>query len=151
MLCEFPRTNDGYMTVGYRHGWAVGTSGDTFTSFDELIHYDTETGARKTWALGAGHMGGEAVFAPRVGATEEADGYLLMLAYDTPQNLSELLVFRALEVGKRPHRKSQAALAHPGWLPRQFCGSIAANNRGRFRHLGEAHGGRRIFPNEVMN
>ena len=122
MLCEFPRTNDGYMTVGYRHGWAVGTSGDTFTSFDELIHYDTETGARKTWALGAGHMGGEAVFAPRVGATEEADGYLLMLAYDTPQNLSELLVFRALEVENGPIARAKLPLRIPAGFHGSFVG-----------------------------
>ena len=32
------------------------------------------TGGRKTWALGDGYMGGEAVFAPRVGASGEGDG-----------------------------------------------------------------------------
>ena len=101
MTCEFPRTNDNFMTVGYRHGWAVGTPGG-MASFNTIIHYDTETGARKTHELGEGVMVGEAVFAPRTGATEEGDGYLIALSYDPAQNLSALEILDALNVDQGP-------------------------------------------------
>jgi hypothetical protein len=37
-------------------------------------------------------MVGEAVFAPRVGGTDEADGYMIMQAYNQPTDKSELMV-----------------------------------------------------------
>ena len=122
MLCEFPRTNDDYMTVNYRHGWAVGTSGDSFTSFNEIIHYDTQTGKRKTFPLGGDYMGGEAVFAARVGATEEGHGYLLTLACDTARNLSELLVFQALEVDRGPVARAKLPMRIPAGFHGSFVG-----------------------------
>ena len=81
MACEFPRTDDRWGTKAYRHGYAVGSSGG-LSSFNKLIHYDTTSGQRKTYDLGENYMVGEAVFAPRVGGTDEADGYMIMLAYN---------------------------------------------------------------------
>ncbi len=69
-------------------------------------------------------MGGEAVFAPRVGATEEADGYLVMLSYDAPANLSELLVFEALNIDKGP----LATAKLPVRIPAGFHGTFVTAN-----------------------
>ncbi len=124
MTCEFPRTNDDFMTVGYRHGWAVGSKDSGFSAFNELIHYDTETGERKTYSLGADKMGGEAVFAPRVGASDEADGYLVMLSYDAPANLSELLVFEALNIEQGP----LATAKLPVRIPAGFHGTFVPSH-----------------------
>ena len=127
MYCEFPRTNDGCMTVEYRHGWAVGTSSDRFASFNEIVHYDTRTGARKTFPLGDDCLGGEAVFAPRVGATEEGDGYLLTLAYNEPRNLSELLVFHATDIDRGPIAPRRATAAK---FRRASMGVLSATSSG---------------------
>lgn len=120
MTCEFPRTNDEFMTIPYRHGWAVGTSGGNGAFFNEVIHYDTLTGTRKTHSLGADYLGGEAVFAPRVGATDEADGYLVMLAFNQSRNLSEFQVFDALSIDSGPLARAKL----PVRIPAGFHGTF---------------------------
>ena len=83
---------------------------------------DTATGARKTFALGKDQMCGEAVFAPREGATAEGDGYLVMLAYDAPANVSELMIFEALEVDRGP----VATAKLPIRIPAGFHGTFVS-------------------------
>ncbi len=119
IACEFPRTDDRLMTKPYRHGFAVGTPGQELTNFNHLIHFDKQTGARTTYGPGDDYMLGEAVFAPRRGATAEADGYLIVLAYHAPSNKSELMILDAQDVGSGPVAKAKI----PMRIPAGFHGS----------------------------
>jgi carotenoid cleavage dioxygenase-like enzyme len=119
MACEFPRTDDRWGTKSYRHGYAVGTPSDKLGNFNHLIHYDTSTGQRKTYDFGDTHMVGEPVFAPRVGGTEEGDGYVIVLAYDQPKDKSELMVFHAESIDDGP----VATACLPVRIPAGFHGS----------------------------
>lgn len=116
--CEFPRTDDRYSTQAYRHGFAVGGHNREL-AFDHLLHYDVANGTRQTWDGSGDYLLGEPVFAPRTGDQGEADGYLIMLAYNRRSHLSELKIFDALSVEKGP-----LATAHlPIRIPAGFHGS----------------------------
>ena len=122
IACEFPRTDDRVGTKPYRHGYAVGTPGDTALNFNHLIHFDRRTGARSVYAPGDQYMLGEPVFAPRLGATDEADGYMVMLAYDQSVNRSELMFFDAQSIAQGPLAVAKVPLRipagfHGSWVP----------------------------------
>lgn len=121
MPCEFPRTDDDYMTKPYRHGYAAGSNGskDAMGDFNTLIHYDTETGKRKTYSVPEGCMVGEPVFAPRVDSKGEADGYMVMLGYDPSVNKSNLMFFDAQAIDDGP----VATAKLPMRIPAGFHGS----------------------------
>ena len=102
MTCEFPRTDDLVSTRPYRHMFAGGNGHDMALTFSDVVHYDMQTGARKLYQGGDKYYFGEPVFAPRKGATAEADGYLIDLAYNRETGRSELMIFDALNVDKGP-------------------------------------------------
>ena len=122
IACEFPRTDDRLMTKPYRHGYAVGTPGQRLENFNHVIHFDKLTGARSTYAPGDDYMLGEAVFAPRRGGTDEADGYLIVLAFHQPSNKSELLILDAQNVAGGPLARAKV----PMRIPAGFHGSWIA-------------------------
>ena len=122
MPCEFPRTDDRLGTKPYRHGYAAGTLGKTLSNFDTLVHYDTETGKRKTYSFGDNRFVGEPVFAPRNGSTQEADGYLVALVYDAPSNTSELAILDSQNIDQGPVATAKVPIRipagfHGSWLP----------------------------------
>lgn len=111
MPCEFPRTDDRYMTIPYRHGFAVGGHNGEL-AFNRLLHFDTHTGTRKEWGEDR-YMLGEPVFAPRSADAPEGDGYLLMLAYDQTTELSEMMIFDAADIEPGPVAKARLPLRIP--------------------------------------
>lgn len=70
--------------------------------FDGIVKYGPR-GELSRHTFGPGVFGSEAPFAPREGATEEDDGYLLSFVQDTARDASELWIYdaRALEEGPR--------------------------------------------------
>ena len=120
--CEFPRTDDRFMTRAYRHAYVIGRRDNSAaTGFNELVHYDRQTGARKIYTA-LNKLLGEPVLAPRQGSTDEADGYILVLAYDQPTALSELLVFDAQAIEAGPLAVAKIPLR----IPAGFHGSWVA-------------------------
>ncbi len=67
-------------------------------------------------------MVGEPVFAPRVGGTDEGDGYVIMLAYHQPTDKSELMVFQASAIDDGPVATAKV----PVRIPAGFHGSWVA-------------------------
>ena len=118
--CEFPRTDDRYMTRPYRHGFAVGAESGQLM-FNRLVHFDTQSGERKTWGEDK-YLFGEPLFAPRADNADEADGYLLMLAFDQVTQLSEMMIFDAATVEKGPIGRVKLPLR----IPAGFHGSWVA-------------------------
>lgn len=111
MTCEFPRLDDRMMTRVHRHAWLVGGHSRELR-FNRLVHYDLKTGARKIWGEDQ-YLLGEPVFAPRAGATCEGDGYLLVLAYNQATQLSQLMVFAALDIERGPLARAMLPLRIP--------------------------------------
>jgi carotenoid cleavage dioxygenase len=120
--CEFPRTDDRFSTQPYRHGFAVGGRGRELM-FNQLVHYDTAAGTSKTWSGGEHYLFGEAVVAPRAGAADEADGYMLMLAFNQQTQLSELMVFEALDIEQGPVAKAMLPIRIPAGFHGSWVGA----------------------------
>lgn len=121
MPCEFPRTDDRYMTIPYRHGYAVGGHGGEL-AFNRLLHFDTHSGTRKEWGEDR-YMLGEPVFAPRAADAPEADGYLLVLAYDQSTQLSEMMIFDAADIEPGPVAKARLPLRIPAGFHGTWVGA----------------------------
>lgn len=100
MSCEFPRTDDRYMTRPYRHAFLAGGRGEGIV-FNRLLHHDSETGNCKVWGEDR-YLLGEPVLAPRSADAAEADGYVLVLAFDQQTSLTELLVLAADDIESGP-------------------------------------------------
>ena len=91
--------------------------------FNGLVKHDLETGASESLGFGPGRFGSEAPFAPRVGATDEDDGYLVSFVTDMVEDRSECVVVdaRDIEAGPvcrilLPHRISSGT--HACWAAR---------------------------------
>jgi len=91
-------------------------------TFDGLLKYDNHSDKTEVHELGANRFGGEAVFAPRSGAVEEDDGYVIAFVQDEGCNQSECLIIDARNFSADPvarilipHRVPYGF--HAGWVP----------------------------------
>jgi len=121
MPCEFPRTDDRYMTRPNRHAYAVGGQ-NTQLVFNRLLHYDTHTGSRKMWGEDR-YLLGEPILAPRSDTAEEGDGYLLTLAYDQATALNEMMIFDATDIEAGPVAKAKLPLRIPAGFHGSWVGA----------------------------
>jgi carotenoid cleavage dioxygenase len=121
MPCEFPRTDDRFMTRAHRHAWLVGGA-DAQLMFNRLVHFDRVTGTRKLWGDDR-YLLGEPVFAPRSGSVTEGDGYVLNLAYDQSTALSELLIFVATDIERGPVARARLPLRIPAGFHGTWVGA----------------------------
>jgi carotenoid cleavage dioxygenase len=112
------------MTRAHRHAYLVGGH-DAQLRFNRLVHYDRETGQRKTWGEDR-YLLGEPVFAPRTGATGEGDGYLLVLAYDQTTTLSQLMIFAATDIEPGPLARALLPLRIPSGFHGTWVGTSAS-------------------------
>jgi carotenoid cleavage dioxygenase-like enzyme len=107
---EFPRLDERFAGLPYRHGYAA--SGDDFaTGFDRVVRYDVDTGRCRAHRLEPGDAAGEPVFVPRAADAREGEGYLLVPVYRGGTGRSDLLILDAenveaapLAVARLPHR-----------------------------------------------
>jgi len=70
--------------------------------FAGLVKYDLTTGAALAYHPGEGFWFSEAPFAPRDGATEEDDGYVVGFVWNGQENRSEVWVTDARDIAKGP-------------------------------------------------
>ncbi|MBD2357170.1 carotenoid oxygenase family protein [Tolypothrix sp. FACHB-123] len=99
---EFPRINESFVGLPTRYGYAGKMANSPLPLFDGLIKYDLNSGKAQTHEYGQGRYGGEAVFAPRPGATAEDDGWLITFVYDEGSGTSELVIVNAQDVSSKP-------------------------------------------------
>ena len=121
MPCEFPRTDDRYMTQPYRHGYAVGGQNAQLV-FNRLLHYDTHTGSRKMWGEDR-YLLGEPILAPRSDTADEADGYLLTRAFDQVTALNEMMSFDASDIEAGTIAKAKLPLRIPAGFHGSWVGA----------------------------
>ncbi|MEM7218256.1 MAG: carotenoid oxygenase family protein [Pseudomonadota bacterium] len=119
---EFPRVPDALVGQKHRFGYtAEFASGKPMAA--AFRKYDLQTGESSAHDLGPGRTGGEPVFVPAEGATNEDDGYLLSYVHDGATNSSELVIVDASNVAADP-----VARVHlPVRVPAGFHGSWVAD------------------------
>jgi carotenoid cleavage dioxygenase-like enzyme len=105
----------------YRYNYAATNEPGWFV-FNGLVKHDMVTGAAERYQFEPGVFCSEVGVAPRVGGTEEDDAYLVTLTVDMNRDLSEVVVFRANDVGRGPIARAQlperiASGTHSCWAP----------------------------------
>jgi carotenoid cleavage dioxygenase-like enzyme len=119
--CDFTRINETYSTRKNRYIYAATFHPTRPRTFVGLVKYDNESGSSELYDYGDQRFGGEAVFAPRVGATAEDDGYLVCFIHDEATDQSECLIIDAQKLSAgpvarilMPHRVPYGF--HAGWV-----------------------------------
>lgn len=99
---EFPTINMGRLGQKTRYAYNVVLENDPTLRFTGLVKYDTGSGQADAYELGPQRFGSEPVFAPRPGATQEDDGYVMSFVHDRGAERSEVLVFDAKQLSRGP-------------------------------------------------
>jgi carotenoid cleavage dioxygenase-like enzyme len=118
---EFPVVNLDY--TGRKTNWSyhVAMAPQELQRFSGIIKYDLRTGASKTHEFAPGVGGSEPAFAPRVGAVDEDDGYVIVFTTDEATGASEVQVLAARDVEAGPI----ARIPLPARVPAGFHGTWA--------------------------
>lgn len=95
---EFPRVNENLLGRNTQYGYAGKMAQNSLPLFEGIIKYNFHNGTTQTHELGKHRYGGEAVFAPRLNATAEDDGWLITFVYDENTETSELVVINAQDI-----------------------------------------------------
>ncbi len=99
---EFPRLDERFAGLAYRHGYfAANSRGEAKVLFDSIAHIDLKTGKRTAHTFADG-MPGEPVFVPRSADAAEGDGWLVTTVYRPSEDRSDFAVFEAMDVAKGP-------------------------------------------------
>ena len=121
---EFPRLDERFAGLPYRHGFMASTEGPGAKNalFDQVVHVDHETAKVSRWHAGTDCFVGEPIFVPRAPDAAEGDGYLLSIVYVGPESRSDLAVFDALDVESGPRARARLDLRvphgfHGNWIP----------------------------------
>jgi len=129
---EFGMFNQRYAGRPYRYAYSTASKPGWFL-FTSFIKHDLETGESWRIDLPEGRYASEAPFVPRIGATDEDDGYLVSFIIDENKQTSECVLIdcKRFEEGPvvriaLPHKLSSGT--HSVWADRAFIrdGATAA-------------------------
>jgi carotenoid cleavage dioxygenase len=120
---QFPRIDDRVQGRRYARAFVNGTPRPTagrVDGFDSIAAIDVETGGRDEFSFGDGAYCGEPVFVAR--GTDEGDGWLLNLVWDSRSNESILAITDAHAVADGPVARIRMPARIPGgfhchWRP----------------------------------
>ncbi|QNO27679.1 carotenoid oxygenase family protein [Sphingopyxis sp. OPL5] len=134
---QFPRPDDRFMTRASRHSFAninLNSRDGRAEGMDGVLRFDTVSGQEDYYHFGNGASCGEMIFAPRVGAQGEGDGYAMTLVHRAGAATSELAIFDALDIAAGP----VAMVQIPFRVPSGFhCNFYAADSMLYRQALGE--------------
>jgi carotenoid cleavage dioxygenase-like enzyme len=99
---EFPRVNENWVGRKNQFGYVGKMANSPVPLFEGVIKYDFNNGKSQTYEFGQGRYGGETVFAPRLGAKIEDDGWLVTFVFDENTQTSELVVMNAQDITSEP-------------------------------------------------
>ena len=100
--CDFTRINDAYACHKTRYVYSAVFNPERPFSFDGVMKFDNKTQTTITFDYGDNRFGGEAVFAPKIGAKAEDDGYLICFVQDETKGQSECLILDAQDLAAGP-------------------------------------------------
>jgi len=122
--CDFTRVNDTHACHKTRYVYAAVFNATRPFSFDGVMKFDNDQSTTATYYYGANRFGGEAVFAPRIDAQGEDDGYLICFVHDESASQSECLILDAQNIEAGPvasiHIPYRVPYGfHSGWVGAQ--------------------------------
>ena len=120
-LSEFPVINLAHTGVRSRWSYHVVMDEHVLQRYSGLRKYDLERGTSVRHDFSAGVYGSEPAFAPRVGAAEEDDGYVLSFTTDLATGSSECVILDARNFAAPP----LARVKIPARIPAGFHGTFA--------------------------
>jgi carotenoid cleavage dioxygenase-like enzyme len=116
-VLEFGTVNGRFGGRPYRYTYAV-TGMPGWFLFDGLTKVDVVTGAIEEYRFPEGVFASEAPMAPRLGATDEDDGYVLTFTTDMNEDRSDCLIFAAQDLAGGPIARVR--------LPERICSGTHA-------------------------
>ncbi|MBC7504364.1 MAG: carotenoid oxygenase family protein [Sandarakinorhabdus sp.] len=129
-ILEFGTINQKFAGHPYRYAYSTTTKPGWFL-FTGFVKHDMVTGESWSVQLPEGRYASEAPFAPRIGATDEDDGYLVSFIIDENRGTSECILIdcKNFEAGPvcriaLPHKISSGTHAH--WADRAVIRAGAA-------------------------
>ena len=118
---DFSRINEAYAGSKTRYTYSSEFDQTRAITFKSIMKFDRETGNTLHHNFGEGRYVGEAVFAPKIGSSEEDDGYVICFIQDENVNQSECVVIDAKNFSGDPvarilipHRVPYGF--HSGWV-----------------------------------
>jgi carotenoid cleavage dioxygenase len=125
-IMEFGMINARYAGRKYRYGYSTFSKPGWFL-FTGFVKNDFETGESSEFHLPEGVYASEAPFAPRIGAVDEDDGYLVSFLMDENRGVSECVLIDAKDIAAGPvcrialpHKLCSGT--HAVWAPREMLG-----------------------------
>jgi len=125
LISEFPSINSRRFGEPTRYSYHVSFAEADTVLFDGLVKYDSVTGTTQQHKFGAGHYGSESPFAPRNGAVEEDDGYVVSFVSIPDEDRAELQIFDAGDI--ESGALCRALIPQP--IPSGFHGCWIAGDR----------------------
>lgn len=132
--CDFTRVNDTLACHKTQFVYAAVFNPKRPFTFDGVMKYDNATGIETVYKFGDQRFGGEAVFAPRLGAQAEDDGYLICFVHDEGADQSECVIMDAQNLAAGPvatiHMPFRVPYGfHAGWVGADAGSAAAATTR----------------------
>jgi carotenoid cleavage dioxygenase-like enzyme len=100
-ILEFGTINQKFAGRKYRYAYSAIPEPGWFL-FRGLVKHDLETGTSQSVEFGEGRFGSEAPFAPRIGAVDEDDGYIVSFIADVNSDTSECWLIDAKNFAAGP-------------------------------------------------
>lgn len=105
---------------------AIGGLGDETAPPQGIARFDCGSGSMDSWTPESYEFCGEPMFAPKVDASSEDDGYLLTVLFDGKAEQSELLVFESSAISAGPVCRIPLGIGIPHGLHGCFTNSEEA-------------------------
>ncbi len=100
---EFPVINPSVECHPHRFGYGLCLKPTTGgMSFSGLLKHDLEKGTTEHHEVCEGREAGEGIFVARSGATDEDDGYVLSVVYDSKKETSDIIIIDAQNFSSEP-------------------------------------------------
>jgi carotenoid cleavage dioxygenase len=124
--CEFPRLDERFTGLEYRHGYFACDSNPEFAvgGFNGIGHVDHKTGKQEIYDVGTACATNEPIFVPRTADAEEGDGFVLANIFDAERKATHLVILDAQNVSAGPLAKAYLDHRvpfgfHGNWMPGQ--------------------------------
>jgi carotenoid cleavage dioxygenase-like enzyme len=122
---EFPRINENYMGIRNQYsynGRMPKTAGGL--GFDGIIKYDLVNETSQHFVYGDKRYGGEPIFAPKAGGTDEDEGWVIGFIWDDAEQRSECVVLDAAKFDEGPVARIVMPARvpfgfHAGWVDQE--------------------------------
>ncbi|WP_336987097.1 carotenoid oxygenase family protein [Altererythrobacter aquiaggeris] len=100
-ILEFGMINQKFAGRKYRYVYSAIPEPYWFL-FKGVVKHDLETGESWSYELPEGRYASESPFVPRIGATQEDDGYIISYISDVNSDCSECIILDARDIGAGP-------------------------------------------------